>query len=189
MPERVTTTKKFLFFWGGWPSQWTKSPFVIDNIEYNCCEQFMMAEKARVFGDHVSECNILHTNNPANQKKLGRTVSPFEPEIWNSVCRGIVYTGNLAKYQQNDELKTLLLESGKRTIVEASPRDTIWGIGYSDKNPNAQIPAKWRGKNWLGIALMQVRDELRRQAGLPAPEFDQEPQRQLETRGLLPVTE
>ena len=47
----VTCTDTFVFFWRGWLCQWHRSPFTIDATQYNCCEQFMMAEKTRIFGD------------------------------------------------------------------------------------------------------------------------------------------
>ena len=44
--------------------------------------------------------------------------------------------------------------------VEASPMDTIWGIGLAQDNSQANDPTKWRGDNLLGFALMVVRDQL-----------------------------
>ena len=157
----VTATDRFVFFWRGWPSQWGRTPFTHAGITYNCCEQYMMAEKARIFGDKETLQTILAAISPKEQKALGREVRGFDEAIWNSVCRGIVYTGNLAKFQQNPELTAKLLDTGDRTIVEASPVDRIWGIGLAADNSDALDPAKWRGTNWLGIALMQVRATLR----------------------------
>lgn len=182
MTDNVLTISKYVLFWGGWPSQWAGSAFKVDGVSYNCCEQYMMAEKARVFGDQRAEKNILATGSPAKQKTLGREVKGFDHDHWNGVCRGIVYSGNLAKYVQNDDMHRLMMGTGKRTLVEASPKDRIWGIGLHQDDPRARIPAKWRGRNWLGIALMQVRDELRRRKGLPAPDFDAELRAQLERR-------
>jgi predicted NAD-dependent protein-ADP-ribosyltransferase YbiA (DUF1768 family) len=45
-------------------------------------------------------------------------------------------------------------------LVEASPRDCIWAIGMGASNPNARDPARWRGANLLGFALMEVRERL-----------------------------
>ena len=45
-------------------------------------------------------------------------------------------------------------------LVEAAPRDCLWGIGLSANNPKAKTKATWRGKNQLGHILTQVRDEL-----------------------------
>jgi ribA/ribD-fused uncharacterized protein len=179
---QITTTDRFVLFWGSWPSQFFKAQFEIDGLMYVCCEQFMMAEKARVFKDSQTEQVILAAKSPREHKALGRKVRGFDPDIWNSVCRGVVYTGNLAKYEQNAELRELLLQTGDRTIVEASPEDRIWGIGLAQDDPRAQDPTQWQGTNWLGIALMQVRDELRRRMGDDLPPLDQEMQSQLSTR-------
>jgi ribA/ribD-fused uncharacterized protein len=181
----VITTDAHVFFWNGWPSQWYASRFSIDNVEYSCCEQFMMAEKARVFRDAQSERAILDADHPKAQKALGRNVRGFDEAIWNSVCRGIVYRGNLAKFGQNDPLRVTLLGTEHRVIVEASPYDRIWGIGLAPDDDRIHNPAKWRGSNWLGIAIMQVRDQLRQtQDGLSAS-LDAELRLQLERRELM----
>jgi ribA/ribD-fused uncharacterized protein len=178
----ITIIDKFVLFWGSWPSQFFKAKFEIDNVTYVCCEQFMMAEKARVFGDVETEQAILAAKSPREHNALGRKVRGFDPAIWNTVCRGIVYRGNLAKYEQNSELRESLLATGDRTIVEASPEDRIWGIGLAQDNPRAQQPENWQGTNWLGIALMQVRDELQRRSGSAAPPFDGDLRAQLSAR-------
>ena len=48
-----------------------------------------------------------------------------------------------------------------RTLVEASPRDRTWGIGLGASNPKATDKRLWRGSNWLGEILTQVREELK----------------------------
>ena len=37
----------------------TPSPFTVDLVEYNCAKQFMMASKARLFGDDTALSAIL----------------------------------------------------------------------------------------------------------------------------------
>lgn len=178
----ITTTDQFILFWGSWPSQFFKAHFEIDGKSYLCCEQFMMAEKARVFGDAETQQAILAAKSPREHKSLGRKVRGFDPGVWNTVCRGIVYTGNLAKYAQNTDLRELLLNTGSRTIVEASPEDRIWGIGLAQDDPRAQNQQQWQGTNWLGIALMQVRAELRRRTGNAVPPLDPDLETQLAAR-------
>jgi hypothetical protein len=121
----------------------------------------MMAEKARVFGDEAALAQVLASESPREQKAIGRRVANFDPGVWNGVCRGIVYAGNVARFSQDAEARRTLLDTGGRTIVEASPLDRIWGIGLDPDNPDALEPAQWRGTNWLGVALMQVRETLR----------------------------
>lgn len=150
-------TDKYIFFWGSNFSQWAKSFFSVNNVQYNCCEQFMMAEKARLFNDENALDLILQSTSPKEQKQIGRQVKGFNIDLWNNNCRDIVYQGNLAKFKQNPSMQKELMETGNRTIVEASPYDKIWGIGLSKEDPQVLDPSKWKGTNWLGIALMQVR--------------------------------
>jgi ribA/ribD-fused uncharacterized protein len=181
----VITTDRHVFFWNGWPSQWHPSEFTIDGIAYNCCEQFMMAEKARVFRDAESERTILRARDPHTQKAVGRKVAGFDETLWNSVCRGIVYRGNLAKFLQNADLALSLMETGERVIVEASPYDRIWGIGLGPDDARIHDEASWQGHNWLGIAVMQVRDQFHRDRGDTSRPFDAELKLQLERRSAL----
>jgi ribA/ribD-fused uncharacterized protein len=109
-------------------------------------------------------------------------VRGFSEKVWNSVCRGIVYRANLAKFSQSSELRSVLLETGNRTIIEASPKDFIRGIGLGQDDPRAEDPAQWQGTNWLGVALMQVRNELRREVGESAQPVEGWLQEQLRAR-------
>ena len=76
------------------------------------------------------------------------------------ICREIVKKGNFAKFSQSNQLMEYLLGTGNKILVEASPKDTIWGIGLSEDSPKACNPHLWRGENLLGFALMDVRDML-----------------------------
>jgi ribA/ribD-fused uncharacterized protein len=158
----VVETDRYVLFWSGWPSQWHPAKFEVDGVAYACCEQYMMAEKARVFGDADALAQILATPDPRRQKALGRAVRNFHPLKWESVCRGVVYAGNLARFAQDADLGRTLLATGDRTLVEASPLDRLWGVGLAPDDPRAQDLAQWQGRNWLGAALEQVRDALRR---------------------------
>jgi ribA/ribD-fused uncharacterized protein len=182
METGIVNTERLILFWGEWPSQWSPARFVFDGTEYNCCEQYMMAEKARVFGDDATLQKILGSTSPRQQKAMGRKVRGFEGALWNEVCRGIVYTGNLARFSQNPDHRDLLLATGMKTIVEASPVDRIWGVGLAPGDPRAADPSQWCGTNWLGIALMQVRDTLR-QVELTDTDLLQQLQRRREIGG------
>lgn len=122
----------------------------------------MMAEKARLFGDEEMLESILKAKHPKEMKAYGRAVRNFDKEIWDKECYGIVKRASLAKFSQNPKLGEYLKSTKNRILVEASPRDRIWGIGMGQSNPDAENPVKWRGRNLLGFALTEARDELLR---------------------------
>ena len=64
------------------------------------------------------------------------------------------------QFSQDAKLKAALLATEGTMMVEAAPRDTIWGIGLGAKNPKAMDRRQWRGRNWLGEILTQVREEI-----------------------------
>ncbi|UQA60122.1 NADAR family protein [Polyangium aurulentum] len=161
----------YLFFWGHtaaegggvgpWVlSQWWLSSFEVEGQTYPATEHFMMAEKARLFGDDEVRARILATGDPAKAKKLGREVRGFDEARWAEHRYSIVVQGNLAKFGQSDKLRSYLRSTGKRVLVEASPQDRIWGIGLAAADPRARQPAEWPGLNLLGFALMEVRARL-----------------------------
>ena len=164
---------KWIHFWGhglegdgsvgqGCLSQWFMADFKVEGRLYSCMEQFMMAEKARLFGDTETLEKIMAAVAPGKIKALGREVRNFEQTEWDKCKYSIILTGNFQKFLQNPELKDFLLRTGDKILVEASPWDRVWGIGMGKNNENAQNPAAWRGQNLLGFALMEVREELRR---------------------------
>lgn len=161
---------KFLFFWGHTPkdpgavdqscfSQWFPAEFTEDGVVYSCAEQYMMAGKARLFHDQAALAKILAAKHPKEMKALGREVTPFDKEAWEAHCFELVKRGNQLKFSQNPEMLDYLKLTKNRILVEASPRDRIWGIGMGKANPDAQNPMNWRGRNLLGFALTSVRED------------------------------
>lgn len=162
---------KYLFFWGHTPqqpgqvdkaclSQWYPASFEVAGLVYPTAEHYMMAEKARLFGDETRHHQIMTAKNPAQAKKYGRMVTGFDEVTWAEHRFEIVTQGNLAKFSQNKALGDFLRTTTQRILVEASPLDCIWGIGLAADDPKASDPTQWRGLNLLGFALMQVRSEL-----------------------------
>lgn len=159
---------KFVYFWGhrrgsrgitkSCFSQWYESDFTVDGVLYNCAEQFMMAQKAKLFGDKEIYDQILETSEQFRIKYLGRQVKDFNEEIWQKEKYDIVLKGNIAKFSQNEEIKEFLVNTGYKVIVEASPYDIVWGIGMSEQEAQESNPTQWKGENLLGFALMEARD-------------------------------
>jgi ribA/ribD-fused uncharacterized protein len=162
---------KYLHFWGHRPrpdgqvaasclSQWWPSPFTVDGAEYATAEHWMMASKARLFGDTEAERKALDAPNPALAKKAGRLVRGFDEAIWERERFRIVVEGSVHKFAADGELRDFLLGTGDRVLVEASPVDRVWGIGLAADDERAADPERWRGPNLLGFALMEARERL-----------------------------
>ncbi|UIS24762.1 YbiA [Stenotrophomonas phage vB_SmaS-AXL_1] len=151
---------RYTLFYGGVFSQWYPSPMVIDGVEYGCAEQYMMAQKARVFGDEQALDEIMATSNPAEQKAIGRRVKGFDRRQWDSVSRDVVMRASLAKFTSDPKLRAQLLLTEGTLLVEASPTDVIWGIGLDERDPRCHDPSEWRGTNWLGQVLTDLRENL-----------------------------
>lgn len=157
---------KIVGFWGphqknGFMSQWYKSYFTVGGVTYCCCEQYMMAKKAELFGDTATQEKIMNTEDPKKMQQLGRRAKGFDEETWEKKRFFIVCDGNYAKFTQDERLKSMLLATGKNILAEASPYDKIWGIRLRVTDPDFNKPAKWRGANLLGEALMRVRNKIR----------------------------
>jgi len=161
---------EFLFFWGHTAkdarigkhvlSQWWPAAFCVEGHRYATAEHYMMAEKAKLFGDNQVFTAILAAESPSKAKTLGRKVRNFDEEIWSNHRFDIAVSGNTAKFEQNTELGDWLLGTGNQVLVEASPRDKIWGIGLAADDERALDPKTWRGLNLLGFALMRARTAL-----------------------------
>lgn len=161
----------FYFFWGHTEetdyvtkaclSQWYESKFTVDNQKYFTAEHFMMAEKAKLFQDSEIYNEIIKTSKQGKVKELGRMIRNFDQSIWDQNKYEIVLKGNYYKFSQNTLLKKFLLNTKDQILVEASPLDSIWGIGLSAENEKALNPYFWEGTNLLGFALMELRDQLK----------------------------
>lgn len=185
--ETDANSSEPIFFWRpheswGFLGQWYDSPFKDGDTTFTCAEQYMMYHKALTFDDAEIAQKILETTDPREHKSLGQKVSGFTDKEWNRVKFDIVVNANLLKFggdvlahkddkfvyspdgqvegQASVTLRELLSSTGERELVEASPRDKIWGVGFSPEKAGFVSRAKW-GQNLLGKALTEVRMRLR----------------------------
>lgn len=160
------TTVDTIFFWKinsdfGEFSQWYRSDFVCDDEAFATAEQYMMYKKAMMFGDSNMSERILCSSSahPRKHKSMGRKVANFNEVIWESRNMNVAINGNYCKFAQNIDLMKLLLGTGDKMIVEASPMDRIWGIGFDSKLAMSNV-GRW-GQNRLGKSLMTVRSMIK----------------------------
>ena len=181
--------ENFVFFWNQHSpfSQWYPSPFqsvpLYNNsnsnnsnsnnsnnnsnmIIFSNCEQWMMYNKALLFNDSETAKKILKTTDLKKIKQLGRQVKNFKENIWDQHKCEIVYQGNHCKFTQHPDLLNLLLSTYGKTLVEASPYDTIWGIGLAEKDIRCKSRTTWRGLNLLGETLTRLCNDLQAEFSL-----------------------
>ena len=169
--EKSNANLEWLHFWGQAEpdggeigphvfSQWWPHSFEVGGIEFLTAEHYMMAEKARLFGDRQTLDAILAAKSARKAKELGRKVSSFDQVVWEAARLEIVVAGSIAKFSSSKKLKDYLSATQTRVLVEASPTDTIWGIGLAHDHPDARTPSKWLGPNLLGLSLMKARAAL-----------------------------
>jgi ribA/ribD-fused uncharacterized protein len=162
--EQLRAYTDFYFFWETTSpfSQWHKCVFNAYGLTFVSAEQYMMFQKALLFNDAAVAKKILEASNPRKQKELGRQVANFNDEIWKTNCRRIVYEANKHKFIQNETLCMHLLETAQSLLVEASPDDSIWGIGLKADDIRARSFDTWQGTNWLGYALTALREDIKK---------------------------
>jgi ribA/ribD-fused uncharacterized protein len=170
------TQHPFTFFWGHTPpdgqsgpgpwvlSQWYPAVTVVDRIEYPTAEHYMMTEKAKLFRDKKALAKIASSDDPAVAKHAGREVRGYVDAVWASMRFSIVCEGCYGKFSNDAALGEYLMGTKGSVLVEASPQDTVWGIGLAADDADAGDPTKWKGDNLLGFALMDARLRLLREA-------------------------
>lgn len=163
---------QYTFFWGHRQkrksevdkscfSNWYPAAFKVGEHVYPTAEHYMMAAKARLFGDDEIFEQVFASDSPADAKSLGRKIRGFDESKWLENRFDIVVAGNLEKFSQNPDLKRFLVSTGTDILAEASPVDQIWGIGLASDADEIGDPKRWKGLNLLGFALMEVREKLK----------------------------
>lgn len=143
-------------------SNWYKAEFEYARRIFSSVEQYMMYHKVLLFREYDLAEKILSTDAPAIIKRLGQSkIEGFDSALWDKVSKQIVKRGIRAKFEQNEGLLEILLNTRDFVLAEASANDKKWGIGVAVDNEDRYDTSKWSGKNLLGRILMEVRDELR----------------------------
>ena len=148
---------KYLHFWGHRPrpdgrlgasclSQWWPSPFTVDGVAYATAEHWMMAAKARLFGDAEAERAGRGRGAARPQaKKAGRLVRGFDDAVWERERFAIVVEGSVHKFAADPALRAYLLGTGRAGSSSRPARSTGSGASGSRRTtPAPTTPARWR---------------------------------------------
>ena len=145
----------------GYLSNWYLSDFVVDGIKFTSNEQYIMYRKCLLFGDVESANEVLSTDDPEKQQSIGRKAKGFDQKLWEGARQVIAIRGLFAKFEQNEDLKKKLLDTGNAYLVECAGSDKIWACGIRLDDPDRFDQSNWKGTNLLGFALMEVREFIR----------------------------
>ena len=122
-------------------------PFELKGKTWRTVEHYFQAQK---FAGTEHEEELRNTPSPMVVARMGRARKrPLRPD-WEETKDDIMSEAVFAKFDQNADVRDLLLSTGDEEIVEKTTRDHYWGCGTDGT-----------GKNMLGKILMEVRAKLR----------------------------
>ena len=124
------------------------SPFTLDGKIWPSVEHYFQSQKFPSNPDYQEQIRTAKT--PLNAKTLGGSSTVPVRADWDTVQEDIMRKALNAKFTQNPVLKSVLLSTGDTPLQDASSTDAYWGIGRTKK-----------GKNRLGILLIELRSSLR----------------------------
>ncbi len=128
-------------------SNFSSHPIVINNVEWKTSEHYFQAMK---FLDPKLQNRVREINSPMEAAKFGRDRAlPLRPD-WEQVKDDVMRTAIIAKVTQNQEVFDILFYTDDAILIEHTINDAYWADGGDG-----------RGKNMLGIILMEIRDKIK----------------------------
>lgn len=127
-------------------SNFHKAKFLLDGKEWPTVEHYFQAQKFSSSPEYQEK--IRAAPQPAKAKSLGASKEFPIRNDWDTYRDEVMRKALKAKFDQNPNLKQLLLSTQNRGLVEDTT-DPYWGQGRNKK-----------GKNRLGLLLMELRDSM-----------------------------
>ena len=144
-------------------SNFYRCDLYIDGQMFNCVEQYYQFKKASMCDDVNAMAAILLENDPAQIKQISKSISlpngckpPPDLSLENKVMHKALST----KFEI-PELKTFLMNTGDKTLIECNAYDKYWSCGLALHDPRFSDNSKWTGKNYLGKMLSDIRSSLK----------------------------
>ena len=129
--------------------------FKINGITYSSSEQWIQHCKAKYFKDNITMAQIMSTENALESKLLARDIAGYDEQKWKDVAYQECYKGIFEKFDQNENLKRVLVNTGNKTLVESS-YDQIWGTGIPLTDPACLDKTKWYNPGIMSKLLMDI---------------------------------
>ncbi len=133
----------------------------INGTDFCCSEQFYQLCKAEEARDDDAAQRIMMSSDPAEMYRVAQNIKA-DPNRWTEGRRlDVMRRALMAKFQQNDYLRAILVSTDGKTLVEASPVDDFWGASMGLKELMQSPNPSFTGRNELGKLLMEVRNDLK----------------------------
>ena len=133
----------------GYLASYSNHGFTIDNVFYPTVEHFYQASK---FADINLKKRIINCKTPKEASVIGRDRNNKRIDDFNKIKLDIMYKGVYEKFRQNPDILNKLLNTGNEEIREMTTKESYWGVG-----------PQLDGENHMGIILMKVREQLRKE--------------------------
>lgn len=127
-------------------SNFSHHSITLKNKIWKTSEHYFQAQK---FAGTYLESKVRNCKGASDAARMGRDKNNPLRSDWESVKDNIMREAVLAKFSQNKNLEKLLLSTGDEQLIEHTEKDNYWADGGNGK-----------GKNMLGIILMEVRQAL-----------------------------
>ncbi|KAJ3436187.1 hypothetical protein M0812_18242 [Anaeramoeba flamelloides] len=135
-------------------SNYYKSNFFLDGKLWITTEHYFQAQKFIYSPSVLEKCRTKDTPGEAkHMTKEERYKKNLDPR-WHLDCKNIQVMKKClyAKFQQNKQIKKILLSTGNKTLTEHTKNDHFWADGGDGT-----------GENHLGRCLMELRSTLMRE--------------------------
>ena len=143
-------------------SNFQSCSFNFEGETFHSSEQLIQWKKARFFNDQIAMERIMNSIDALDSKEIARDITNYNKDEWNRNAEEECYEGIRQKFLQNPHMYNYLLDTGNKTIAEAT-YDNVWGTGVPLSHKDCLNPTKWTSSGVpktgiLGRILMKIRD-------------------------------
>jgi N-glycosidase YbiA len=130
-------------------SNFSRHPFKLKGRTWRTSEHYFQSQK---FAGTSFENKVAKCDRPMEAATMGRDRKLPLRKDWEGVKDNVMREAVYAKFSQNPHIAKVLLGTYDEKLVEHTDKDNYWADGGNGK-----------GKNMLGIILMEVRDRLKKE--------------------------
>lgn len=141
------------------PSNFYSAPLKYNGVNFATAEHAYQYTRSIFLGSNSSAADIQKDKRPQVAKNIGINL-PSSPD-WDACKQKIMKEIVFCKFAQNPQLQPKILETGDKPLLEAT-YDSYWGCGLP-LSARKLKQGDWHGKNYLGLILVDCRNEIRRE--------------------------